>query len=393
MNKKYLSLLVVVFFFFPLFAHTQTTDEVVVRQLISGGTITNLDTQNNTTLKDYWGNYWLLDVLIEGKMYLFLYDTGCTITALSKNLPFGTNELASITVTDMKGNDADEKIYKTDLSINGTVFKDIAFVKFDLNQLNTIGCMKIDGILGANLIKKCNWKIDLNQRKIFFSKTPFVVDNSLEPIPMKWYNDLTPILKLNYKGIDFVALLDTGFSGKLKISNEVYGSTFATDGYKTEKGTGTTFVTINAVVKEKLERVILNDIYFGKKEIDNLPVLIDNSKPMLGCGIFGKEEAIFNFTENQVYISPATENTAFITDVNICRNETDSSKIEICFLWNTKETKEIRLGDTIISFDGIDTSKVDEKMYCNIQSLLKSKKNIPVVIKRGNKTIAFLLNK
>jgi len=381
--------LLVVFVFFVNYSFSQNTNS---NEQILGGFIDNLDGTNVTDIIDYQGGYIFIDVFIQNKKYNFLFDTGSSITVFSNEIDTIFNELSTITITDLQGNDAEKKVFQTNFSINGSKFNQVAFVKQDLNKLNSITCLKIDGILGANVIKKCNWKLDFKHSKIYFSKSAFITNNSENFTPVKWQNGIAPILRLKHNDKYVVALLDTGYAGMLKLSNVVFEDVFADYDNKTVNGNGKGFITINSTVSGKFKKVLLNNIEIGANKLNAVSTLIDDAKPLLGNKIFGSEDAVFNFTENEIYIGSKLDNLQIDNDLSFCRNDIDKSLLEICFIWEKQSTKNLKIGDIVVKIDDQDVSKIDDKIYCEIQNYVKLNKKIKISVIRKGKIISAVIN-
>lgn len=378
-------------FIFNLNGHSQSDDKVI-KEIILGGFIDKLDGQDETALIDYNGGYLFTEVTIRHKKYKFLIDTGSTISIISDEVVLNSKEVGSIIVTDLQGNDNEKKVYQNDLLINNTTFKNIAFITQNLKSINLNTCWKIDGIIGSNILKKCNWKFDFKNNKIYFSNNAFIISDLNNVCQVKWYNDVSPLIRLKYKDKFIVVALDTGYSGMLKLSNNVFNDVFSDLKNTVEIGNGLGLQTINSIIKGEFKRTTLNDILVGTNKINNIHTLIDNSKPLLGNKFFGNDDLILNFIENSICIGNNIQNELLLSDLNVCRNVTDDTVLEICFVWDTKSTKDLKIGDQIIKMDNKDVSILNEEMYCDIQNYLKANKNINITVKRNGKLITTIIN-
>lgn len=109
-----------------------------------------------------------LPVIIEGKEYRFLFDSGAPFSIsnhLQKNFAF---KIVS------KGNIKDSDHNKKKVlwaQVDSIKIGDVSFTNqtafigdFDVNPLYK--CLKIDGIIGSNLLRHCNWTIDQKQKSL-----------------------------------------------------------------------------------------------------------------------------------------------------------------------------------------------------------------------------------
>ncbi|WP_293874460.1 hypothetical protein [Flavobacterium sp.] len=377
---------------FGIFVNNTFSQDINISEQILGGFIENLDTTNETALLNYQGGYLFIEVVIQDKKYNFLFDTGATVTIFSNEIDIKSSELSKITVTDLLGNDVEKKIFQTNFIINGTKFNKVAYIKQDLSKINSVSCFKIDGILGANIIKKCNWKFDFKNKNVYFSKTAFKTTNDENFTSIKWQSDISPLLRLKYNNKYIVALLDTGFSGMLKLNNNVFQDVKTHSDNNVVNGYGKGFITINSDIVGKLKKIILNEIELGGNRFNLVSTIIDNSKPLVGNKIFGLEDVIFNFTENQVYLGNTNEKNKVDNDLSLCINDTDNIQLEICFIWENKSTKDLKIGDVVVKINEIDTKKIDTQSYCDIQNYLKQNRNIKIVVERKGNLISATIN-
>lgn len=109
-----------------------------------------------------------LPVIIEGKEYRFLFDSGAPFSIsnhLQKDLAF--NIVSKGNIKDSDHNRKKVLWAQVDsISIGDISFTNqTAFIgDFDANPLYR--CLKIDGIIGSNLLRHCNWTIDQEQQSL-----------------------------------------------------------------------------------------------------------------------------------------------------------------------------------------------------------------------------------
>ena len=112
-------------------------------------------------------------VVIQGKSYNFLFDSGA-IFSVSEKLQKALN-LKTITtgnIVDSDNNRTKVNYVKVDTAYIGQIpfINQTAFVgDFEANPV--LKCLKIDGIIGSNLMRYCNWKIDYQNKQITLSDT------------------------------------------------------------------------------------------------------------------------------------------------------------------------------------------------------------------------------
>lgn len=178
-------------------------------------------------------NHLFIDVEINGKTYLFLFDTGYEVSMIDQDL------LDSLAFHPMKkqktiGSSFDEtKIvygYLDQLSIDGISFNDIGVGIQDLSFISSpFKDRKVQGVIGANILRKAFWQINYQQKSILFS------DQLSNVLPALDSNtiilDMTPRNTSGW-GLSFVDVtiddvtapfvFDTGSSGALTGSAQLF---------------------------------------------------------------------------------------------------------------------------------------------------------------------------
>ncbi len=167
-----------------------------------------------------------LPVTIEGKEYRFLFDSGAPFSIsnhLQNNHAF---EIVS------KGNiiDSDHNRKKVLWAqVDAINIGDVSFTKqtafigdFDANPLYK--CLKIDGIIGSNLMRHCNWTIDQKQKSL-------TLFNSIGEDDLK--GCFTFPFKSDYQYIMYTnislgqatvrnVLVDYGSNGSIALNDEIF---------------------------------------------------------------------------------------------------------------------------------------------------------------------------
>lgn len=132
-----------------------------------------------------------IPVEIQGETYRFLFDTGAP-NVISKEL---RNKLAikgkgNGNVSDSQGNSDKLGVVKLDtIGIGGVNFINTSALVADLDQAVELGCLKIDGIIGANLMKLAYWKIDSKKQILMLSSN---LDTLMEDLSNPHVLDFRP---------------------------------------------------------------------------------------------------------------------------------------------------------------------------------------------------------
>ena len=104
----------------------------------------------------------ILKVDIAGKEYDFVLDTGAP-NVISKELAqkLGLNNVSEQKVGDSQGEYSNLGFTTIEkVTIGGIHFLNTGAAIADLELSKEVGCLKIDGLIGSNLMKKAIWKFD-----------------------------------------------------------------------------------------------------------------------------------------------------------------------------------------------------------------------------------------
>jgi hypothetical protein len=121
----------------------------------------NIERKTINTKSPY--NFTVISVDINGKLHDFIFDTGAQISLISRNL---ANEIQLQDVGEIKVNDSQGVSSKIaygvidTFSIANTDFINVGVAIVDKGINNYLACMNVEGIVGMNIMRLCNWKID-----------------------------------------------------------------------------------------------------------------------------------------------------------------------------------------------------------------------------------------
>jgi len=168
----------------------------------------------------------IVPITIKGKEYRFLFDTGAPFSIshkLEKNNNFKTVSKGNIVDSDY--NRKKVKWVQVDsINVGNVSFKNqTAFVgDFDANPI--MKCLRIDGIIGSNIIRHYNWTID--QEKYALSLSSKIGTDTREDsfvLPFKTDNQYNIFVDINIgKSSIKNVLVDYGSNGSIALSNEIF---------------------------------------------------------------------------------------------------------------------------------------------------------------------------
>jgi hypothetical protein len=331
----------------------------------------------------------------------FAFDTGAQSgVANTKNV-----EKADITVLKQgtKISDANNKAKRINdtkvstLSIGNHVFKDLKDHTIDMPFLY---CADLY-LLGQNVIKKLNWKIDFEKMEIYVSKNPF----ESEKTQIKWeitnYRGNRPHVNYSLGSKTFKNLLvDTGFTGVFELDSM---QTEFLEIYNQKAKTGKTFEFITSSMglmglgKPSLTRYLrLDKLSINQTQFQDFPVVINPSaEPKIGIGFFYNycTTATFNFSNNAILLemrqqklpeSPVLEGRISLENEKFAVTAISASK--------NSTSKTLRINEEILSVNNKKVS--DFKDECEFLLWMYLYKDPELIIERqdNTKTIIRRLN-
>lgn len=235
-----------------------------------------------------------VEVTINEKKYNFLFDTGAEMSVIGMHIK---DEVDYKTSNNSKAKGASgvkrsvEFVEVAEISFGEIKFERTGAVIADLSHLEQIlGCNKIDGLIGNNLMRKAIWQLDYQRGTIALSddRSNFVIAPSASQIVMnagKWRNVRLDVV---VDGVESEFLFDTGFGGKIK-SNQEFFDRLAES--KTEMKyiveTGHTGADFHGFTQGTEYSVLIENINIeGVLLNDQIMILENNASSLIGSEIF-----------------------------------------------------------------------------------------------------------
>lgn len=349
-----------------------------------------------------------IDVEINGNNYKFMLDSGSS-NVISKDLAEKLN---------LKSNN------KNNLEDSQGVSSTFDFVVIDnigvgeLNYLNTgaavidldtsddIACLNIDGLIGANLMKKSIWKIDYQTKMIQISDniSSFEIPSGNKRIPIFTEFTGSPIIdvvidKVEEKNV----IVDLGSNGGFSLSMETYTSLLNNNPniVKTSSyGLSSSALSENELTKTNFYEVLPNTISFGEVSIKNTLINFseDDHVSTIGSEFLENFDVIINWLDYEVILvkkkelnKPEASSYGFTYRYN-------SNHIAIDKILNNSDAEKagLKINDRIIRVNNVFFDEVLSSDWCNIlqNGLFDENSDIlELIILREDKELAFNLTK
>lgn len=344
---------------------------------------------------DNVNDFVIIKIKIDGNDFNFLYDTGSMISLISENAAGNAERFKKISLTDGSGKNEKVSTVKKDIALNNIVFKDIGFAVIDFEHLNKYSCIQIDGILGANAIRLCNWRINPSDKVLKLSDALFPVDSEALEIELEYVNKLLPLLKINVKNDSFWALLDTGYSNTLIINKDFYLNSKKLKSMPFTSGNGIFSGTYKKLKEQEIKKIDLDSLYINNNLFINVESYITDEKPLLGYGFLKNYISTINMEENKLFLKPLKNSQEKKGSFDISFTMNNKNELIIAYIWDNSQLKEdgVKFGDRITEINGIVTKKVNRNDYCKIKRELESFDEIQISILQNKKVHNYTLQK
>ena len=319
----------------------------------------------------YDNQHLFVDVDIEGRIYNFLFDTGFDFTAIDLSL---ADKIEYEEILKYKVSGSSFKKHKIQfialekVSLSGIDFKEIGASFDDLSFINKdYACAerRVDGVIGANLLRHANWQIDYEKRVIRFSdKTSnFNFSENVIKIPMNSKGWGSPSVKLIINGVEKSFKVDTGSSGSITTGIE----------FKKELSKNPKKVACTSVLRGKAQ---LYENYFASVEQmragdlmlnDQMISLEKGVSSLLGNQLFEHFMVTVDWVNNQLLLDPIKKlesSSLFDFDLLLKPNYI-TNKIEISGLYNRDLMESgFTIGQEILTINGNDVTLFSKEELC-----------------------------
>lgn len=299
----------------------------------------------------------LITVTINRQSWRMVFDTGANATIVSKEMAvaIGLREKARIKVRDAHQEMRKLSVGVIDsLKIDRISYTDIGVLVNDFKENPQFSCLGIDGILGTNILKSNNWKINYSDRTVVVTDidSPITLSIDAKSIPIHQNSQGLPSIDLYVNGVKENFILDTGYNSELlSVSStlDLEPTSFAL-GYSSFGlfGGGSIDTSIHAAV-DISDSGAFNLTKVSVSQSKNL-------ESLAGTGFFNKYTRwiAFDFKRSLLYWEPSEEAnnqiisygfTPMLRERSIVVGEKE--------LGYSPEIDEINLGDTIVGVNDI----------------------------------------
>jgi len=341
----------------------------------------------------YENNLPFIKVNISGKTYNFIFDSGAPTVisqAIYKELNLRKKYKRSI-------KDSDEKVQQQiftelpEMKVDNLVFKNVGAIVLDLNSAE-LGCLKVDGIIGANQMAKLFWKVNYSENILEASAdlSNFNVQDYDIVIPFDSQPQKTPVITASLLHKDVKLTFDTGFTGRLEVSGDgidpkTFQHVIKTFGTRTTGAFGTATPAAGYIFRAdslKMGNTVFQDEKIGSGKTD-----------LIGNEFFKDFTFILDWKNSKIYMKRISKSPSTLESFGFSYRFVNGNAM-VTFVFE-EDNFPLKIGDAILSMNGISFQNLDKEKSCYyfINRVEKDLDRLKLQIKRGGKIIDIQMNK
>lgn len=247
---------------------------------------------------NYVHKHIFIELIISEKKYNFLFDTGSELTLIDLEIAKEINyklvkeiEISGSSITKQKNS----LIELPGIAISNLMFEKTYGMLLDLDFIKrAYENLRIDGILGANLMRKSKWQIDYIKKVIRISdKTEkFNISETAKKIKLNdknWglgYVDL----EINKKKHEFI--FDLGSNGKFTANHSFIKN----------------FHEKSAIITETKQKFELDKVTIGEIELNNQSIVLEkNASSLIGNAFFDDYLLTIDWEKKTLFLNQNNE--------------------------------------------------------------------------------------
>lgn len=337
-----------------------------------------------------------IPVSIQGEEYRFMLDTGApNIISEEIYAKLKPNIIRSIPVEDVNSIKEKHLLVSIDsLKIGDLEFERIPTLVSNFNKTLPWKCLKIDGIIGSNMLKNSIVQIDGEKKKLIITdlkeKLNLKEENSEKIILTKIQS--LPFVEVKLKGKqnkEERILIDTGsdgfYSTSLKNYEKIFNKEEIFHQVGEDEGASSLGFMADKVTKHKNYKLLLPSLTINNTEFQNvISKTVKNRNSLIGAKLLDYGIMTIDYPHKKFYFEPYSKEVLNVEEPEFGFKSTlKDGKLIIGVVWDEDLKSKIKYGDEILSVNGKD---VNESIICDLftNSLFKNGDSLTLKIKPEN---------
>ena len=323
---------------------------------------------------EYRNGLIILKVTIQEKQYDFMLDTGAP-NVISETLAQQLNLKNEVKQKIGDSQNASSKLNLTKiekLSIGAIDFLNTGAVISDLSN-GAVGCLELDGFIGANLMKTAIWKIDYANQIITISNSrdELNLSSPKKIISFKTKTQGTPLINIKFNNVlQKNVTYDTGSNKGISAPKKILDKLLKADAsIPTAYGFGVSSYGLYGPGK-------MDSLYFAK--VDSISIgditlkneLIQFKKSgsiLLGTGFFKNYDTVLDWFKKEIILLPQKEVELDKPDFGFSFSLKDQKLLVNRIMKNSDASKKgLQIGDQISRIGEKDYTITSEEDWCDL---------------------------
>lgn len=333
----------------------------------------------------------IIPVLVEGKTYQFLFDTGAPNVISSEILKTLNNKpLKSLTISDSNNREGTMQLTQLSaLSIGNITFRNTSALIFEDEGNVIFDCYEVDGIIGSNLLRKSVVQINAKNKELIITnkiKNLEVESNAPSKLTLVGGQG-SPYIEIKLKGEKTASeslLFDTGATGFYDMTEEHF-NLFKNNNIAVtiSKGKGASGMglfgasEVNDKYRLKIPSITVNNYDF--KNVWTTTTSDSNSR--IGAEILDYGIVTLDFRMKNFYFegfdNPTDLNEKLLGFTPII----DNNKLVVGVVWDKELKDKVSYGDEIISINTFSVANANICDFFTNKSIFKSSDILKITFK------------
>ncbi|MEZ4939025.1 MAG: retropepsin-like aspartic protease [Crocinitomicaceae bacterium] len=314
----------------------------------------------------------IFPVVINGKTYNFLFDTGAPNMISDKIIDeIPHKKLKNINVNDVNDDKQKMKLVSVkELQIGEAIFKNQTAILTDESSNFVFDCFQIDGIIGSNLLRDCIVKMDNEKKELIFTdqieKLNFPSDLKADPM---YFRDGqgSPFIEIKLQGDNGkigneYCLFDSGMGDLYDLSLDnfmVYQKDSLFQNVKNSMGSTSIGLFARANALEEY-RVLISEMDLGHKRVKNITTITTvSTHSRIGAEFLDHANITLDYLNKNFYFEWKSETP----DLNEKAYEFNATLLDgrmaIGSVWDQELKSQIEYGDFILEFNELILSEIN----------------------------------
>jgi predicted aspartyl protease len=333
----------------------------------------------------------VIKATVNNKEYHFIYDTGAT-NCVTKEV---AEELKLKPVIDQTAVDAEGKkggiqfAMLDEIRLGKISFANTAAAIIDLKAVPELACLGVDGLIGANLMRKACWQIDYVKQTLVFSDDlkSLIVPSNAFSFEFSSLISGTPVVEVEVTGEKSKDnVFDTGSSGEITLSAPTLKNILKKDkSFKFLRGIGSSSAGLYGKGNDTNYIARTENVKMGALTLTNHVVEFKRDKGNLGSGFFKDYVVTMDWNQKKIWFVPQPDTKQKWETFGFGLTKADKKLLVSYLIENSPASLAgIKTGDEVISVNEKDYREISDNDYCDMmvrQSPWKKEKKVQLVIR------------